>query len=57
MSRRPRPAGLGALGDRWEQVERYTGPFGTAVGVLVVVAVVWSVVRRLRARDPADTER
>lgn len=51
--------GLGwFLGDRWELVERYTGPISAAVAVLGAIAIGRLVVRRLRAgRAPAEAGR
>lgn len=43
------------LADRWTVVEQYTGPFGTGVLVVVVVALGWLVARRVRdSRTAAD---
>lgn len=50
--------GLGwYMGERWELIERYTGPLSTAVVVIAVGALGWLVVRRLRTRDRADAAR
>lgn len=47
--------GLGwYMGERWELIERYTGPLSTAVVVIAVAALGWLVVRRLRTRDRVD---
>ncbi len=50
--------GLGwYMGERWELIERYTGPLSTAVVAIAVGALGWLVVRRLRTRDRADAAR
>ncbi len=47
--------GLGwYMGERWELIERYTGPLSSAVVVIAVAALAWLIVRRLRSRDRAD---
>ena len=47
--------GLGwYMGERWELIERYTGPLSTAAVVIAVAALAWLIVRRLRSRDRAD---
>ncbi|MFL5737154.1 MAG: DedA family protein [Actinomycetota bacterium] len=39
-----------SLGDRWNDVERLIGPVSIAIGVLLVAAAVWWIIRRRRAR-------
>ena len=39
-----------ALGDRWNDVERFVGPVSIALGVLLVAGIAWWIVRRRRAR-------
>ena len=36
------------LAERWHEVERYSGPAGTAIGVLLAAGVVVLAVRKLR---------
>jgi membrane protein DedA with SNARE-associated domain len=45
--------GIGyAAGDNWDQVETYVQPFSYLAVLLLAVAGVWLVVRRLRSQDP-----
>jgi membrane protein DedA with SNARE-associated domain len=52
-------AGVGyALGSRWTTVERYFRPISVVVGILLVGAVAWWLIRRARAkRDSEALER
>jgi len=44
-------AGVGyALGSRWTTVERYFRPISIVVGILLVGAIVWWLLRRARAK-------
>jgi membrane protein DedA with SNARE-associated domain len=43
------------LGERWSVVERYAGVFETIVGVLIVLALVWFIAKRVRAMRSAKT--
>jgi membrane protein DedA with SNARE-associated domain len=48
-------AGVGyALGSRWTTVERYFRPISIIVGILLVAAIAWWVVRRVRAKRRQD---
>jgi membrane protein DedA with SNARE-associated domain len=48
-------AGVGyALGSRWETVERYFQPISIAVGILLLAAIVWWLVRRAKAKRHAE---
>jgi membrane protein DedA with SNARE-associated domain len=42
-----------SLGDRWNDVERFIGPVSIAIGVLLIAAAVWWIIRRRRARVEA----
>jgi membrane protein DedA with SNARE-associated domain len=44
------------LGDNWDRVEGWIQPLSYAVVLLLVVAVVYLVVRRMRAADPTEVE-
>jgi membrane protein DedA with SNARE-associated domain len=48
-------AGVGyALGSRWTTVERYFRPISIVVGILLLAAIAWWLVRRARAKKRAD---
>jgi membrane protein DedA with SNARE-associated domain len=42
-----------SLGDRWNDVEGFIGPVSIAIGVLLIAAAVWWIIRRRRARVEA----
>jgi membrane protein DedA with SNARE-associated domain len=42
-----------SLGDRWNDVERFIGPVSIAIGVLLIAAAVWWIIRRRRGRVEA----
>jgi len=47
-------AGVGyVLGSRWTTVERYFRPISIVVGVLLVTAIAWWLIRRARAKRTA----
>jgi membrane protein DedA with SNARE-associated domain len=49
-------AGVGyALGSRWTTVERYLRPISIAVGILVLGAIAWWLIRRARAKRNAES--
>jgi membrane protein DedA with SNARE-associated domain len=48
-------AGVGyALGSRWTTVERYFRPISIVVGILLVAAIAWWLIRRARAKRSAE---
>jgi membrane protein DedA with SNARE-associated domain len=48
-------AGVGyALGSRWTTVERYFQPISIVVGVLLIGAVAWWLIRRARAKRKSE---
>jgi membrane protein DedA with SNARE-associated domain len=48
-------AGVGyALGGRWDTVERYFRPISIVVGVLVLAAIAWWLIRRARAKRKSE---
>jgi membrane protein DedA with SNARE-associated domain len=48
-------AGVGyALGSRWTTVEKYLRPISIMVGVLLVAAIAWWLIRRARAKRTAE---
>ena len=48
-------AGVGyALGSRWTTVEKYFRPISIVVGILLVAAIVWWLIRRARAKRHED---
>ena len=51
-------AGVGyAVGSNWHTVERYFRPLTIAVGVLIVVAVAWWLIKRARERRTESATR
>ena len=49
-------AGVGyALGSRWTTVERYIRPISIVVGILVVGAIAWWLIRRARAKRNTES--
>ena len=48
-------AGVGyALGSRWTTVEKYFRPISIVVGILLVAAIAWWLIRRARAKRHED---
>ena len=51
-------AGVGyALGSRWTTVEKYLRPISIVVGILLVGAIVWWLLRRARAKRQETSPR
>jgi membrane protein DedA with SNARE-associated domain len=40
-----------AVGSQWKRVDRFFTPVSIVIGILLVAAIAWWVVRRIRARN------